>query len=429
MKSSPSEYDVVIIGAGPAGCSAAAILAEEGHRVCIVEREKFPRYRVGESMIPFTYFPLKRLGLIDRMRQSHFVKKYSVQFVNPCGTTSQPFYFSSRYDQDVAQTWQVVRSEFDQMMLDHALERGAHVLQETQVHDLLRDADQRVCGLRIIDPSGKPGIIRARMTLDASGKEAFSVARNGWRERDPHLNKVAVWTYYEDAKRDAGIDAGATTVAFVPQKGWFWFIPQHNNMTSVGVVADGKYLTREGVKHPEAIFKREITENKWIHRYLSAGKPVGPYRATSEYTFRSRYSAEEGLLLIGDAFGFLDPVFSSGLLLALKSGVAAGEAVGQCLKENDLSPGRFTEYSREMCVGIENMRKLVYAFYNEDFSFKDLISKYPALGGDVTDCLSGDVNKDFSHLWDKVREFAEIPEDLPYGQPLTREVATAPAPA
>jgi len=417
-----TEVDVVIIGAGPAGCSAACILAEAGHRVLIVERESFPRYKVGESMIPFTYFPLKRLGLIDKMKSSHFMRKHSVQFVMPSGKASQPFYFSTRYDADVSQTWQVLRSEFDQMMLNHALEKGAQVWQQREVVDMLREDDGRVCGLRVRDPDGVHTEVSATMTIDASGKEAFSVARNRWRERDPHLNKVAVWTYYKDAKRDPGIDEGATTVAYVPDKGWFWFIPQHDGMTSVGIVAEASYLTRDGVKQPEAIFKREIAQNKWIESYLSQGKPVAPYRATSEYTFRSRYCAAPGLLLIGDAFGFLDPVFSSGLLLALKSGVMAGETLSQCLKTGDCSPSQFSQYSQEMCEGIENMRKLVYAFYDPDFSFKDLIAKYPELGGDVTDCLSGDVNKDFSHLWEKIEEFCAMPESLPYGQPLVEPV-------
>src|SRR3954464_4631708 len=120
-------YDVLIIGAGPAGSSAAAILAEKGRRVLILEREKFPRYHIGESLLPFTFQPLERLGLIDKMRESAFVKKYSVQFVSPSGRASQPFYFFDRYPQDVAQTWQVLRSEFDLMVLNHAREKGAEV--------------------------------------------------------------------------------------------------------------------------------------------------------------------------------------------------------------------------------------------------------------------------------------------------------------
>ena len=132
------QYDALLIGAGPAGSSAAALLAEHGHNVLLIEREKFPRYHIGESLLPFTYEPLKRLGLIERMRASAFVKKYSVQFVSTNGSASQPFYFNTRYDDDVAQTWQVLRSEFDQMLLDNARDKGAYVIEETEVLELLR---------------------------------------------------------------------------------------------------------------------------------------------------------------------------------------------------------------------------------------------------------------------------------------------------
>src|SRR5205823_9982366 len=148
------------------------------------------------------------------------------------------------------------------------------------------------------------------------------------------------------AQRDPGIDEGATTVADVPEKGWFWYIPQHNDMVSVGVVAEGKYLTREGVKSPEAIFKREIGQNLWIKEHLSRGQQVGQYFLTSEYSFHTRHCATEGLLLAGDAFCFLDPVFSSGVMLALKSGVLAADAIDAGFKNDDLSAASFTEYAR-----------------------------------------------------------------------------------
>src|SRR5512146_1671807 len=125
--------DTIIIGGGPAGSTAAALLAEQGMRVVVVEREKFPRYHIGESLLPFTCYPLKRLGLLDRMRQSDFVKKYSVQFISPSGKASQPFYFGSRYAPEVAQTWQVLRSEFDLMLMENARSKGAEVLEETTV--------------------------------------------------------------------------------------------------------------------------------------------------------------------------------------------------------------------------------------------------------------------------------------------------------
>ncbi len=406
----------MVIGAGPAGSATASILAEKGHRVLVLERERFPRYHIGESMIPFTNVPVRRLGLTELMQRSAFVRKFSVQFVQPNGKASQPFYFFTRYGTEVAQTWQVLRSEFDQILMNHARSKGATVREEVEVLSLIWIED-RVVGVRIRSQGGEESEVRARITIDCTGKEAFTAVRNGWRMKDPKLNKVAVWTYYRGAKRDDGIDAGATTVAFVPDKGWFWYIPQHDNMVSVGVVAEGKYLARDGVKDPKAIFEREIHENKWIEEHLATGTPVGPYYITSEYSFHSKHCGCEGLLLAGDAFCFLDPVFSSGLMLALKSGVAAGEVVHEALVANDLSPDRFSEYAASMRQGIENMRKLVYAFYETDFSFKQVIDRQPELAADITDCLSGDVNKDFSRLWAAIREFVPVPDDLPVGAP------------
>lgn len=414
-----NEHEVIIIGGGPAGTSTAAILAEHGHKVLVIEREKFPRYHVGESLIPFTFGPLERLGMIPKMRKSHFMKKYSVSFVAPDGKRSQPFYFYDRYDREtIAQTWQVLRSEFDQMLMDHARERGAEVREETRVTQLIKDDSGRVIGVEVQTKDGSLERLLAKIVVDASGKEAFASNREGWRIGDPYLNKVAVWTYYQGSKREPGLEEGATTVAFVPEKGWFWHIPQHNDMVSVGVVAEGKYLSRDGVRDPKGMFDREIGENAWIKEHLSTGTCTGEYWITSEYSRHSKYGASPGLLLVGDAFAFLDPVFSSGVMLALKSGVLAGDEIHQGLVEGDLSPQRFAGYGEAIREGVENMRKLVYAFYEPSFSFKDVVAKYPDAAGELTDCLSGDLNKDYSKLWGYIREFVELPEDLPYGVPL-----------
>ncbi len=421
------QFDVVIIGAGPAGSSAATFLAQHGHRVALIEKEKFPRYHVGESMLPFTFEPLKRLGLIDIMHQSAFIKKYSVQFVSPSGKASQPFYFFDRYPGEIAQTWQVLRSEFDLILLNNARTKGVEVFEQTAVREIIRD-DGRVVGVRAAKPNGVLQEFRAPLTMDCTGRDAFSAIRNGWRKGDPYLNKVAVWTYYKGAQRDAGIEAGGTTVALIENKGWFWYIPLHDDIISVGVVAEGKYLSRDGVKAPKAIFDREIEQNQWIKSHLAQGVSQGQYYITGEYSYHSQHCAEEGLVLVGDAFCFLDPVFSSGLLLALKSGMLAADAVNDALVAKDYGSARFAEYGAALRFGIENMRKLIYAFYNPAFSFREVTDRYPDLAGDITDCLSGEVNKDFSRLFAAVSEFVELPDALPYGTPapvVAREILPA----
>jgi len=307
-------------------------------------------------------------------------------------------------------------------VLNHAREKGAIVREQTTVKELLK-RDGRVVGVKAQAADGSVVEYEAPITLDCSGREAFAAVRHQWRMGDPELHKAAVWTYYKGAKRDEGIDAGATTVAMVPEKGWFWYIPLHNDLVSVGVVAEGSYLSRDGVKIPQQVFEREIEQNLWIKEHLACGQQTGPCYITGEYSYHSRYCGTEGLLLVGDAYCFLDPVFSSGVLLALKSGVMAGDAVHEAILARDFSAGRFSEYARLLREGIENMRKLVYAFYNPNFSFRQLTDKYPDLAGDITDCLSGDVEKDFTKLFKAVEEFAPVPGALPYGGPLIGNAA------
>jgi flavin-dependent dehydrogenase len=308
------------------------------------------------------------------------------------------------------------------MLMENARAKGAEVFEETTVQELILE-DGRTVGVRAQTRAGQSVEFRAPMTVDCSGRDALAPTRLNWRVREPKLNKVAVWTYYQGARRDPGLDAGATTVAYVPEKGWFWYIPQHRDMISVGVVAEGKYLTRGGVREPKEIFQREVQQNAWIQQHLSCGVQTGSFYLTSEFSWRSRYCAADGLLLAGDAFGFLDPVFSSGVMLALKSGVLAADAIHDAFLARDFSAQRFTQYSATLREGLENMRKLVYAFYDQRFSFRDVTNKHATAAGDITDCLSGDVNKDFSRLYAAVAETAEVPEPLPYGLPLVREPA------
>jgi flavin-dependent dehydrogenase len=421
-----SSYDAVVIGGGPAGSTAACVLAMKGRKVVLLEKEKFPRYHIGESLLPFGFFTLERIGMLKKMKASHFVKKYSVQFVSPDGRQSQPFYFHTHLEHEAAQTWQVLRSELDQMLLDNAREKGADVIEEITVRDTIRD-NGAVKGVIAIDKDGSTREFHAPITIDASGREAFYTTRQGWKIRDAYLNKIAVWTYYKGAKRDPGVDEGATTVAYVPEKGWFWYIPLADDIISVGVVAEKDYLMR-ATKDLKEIFYQEVAQNVWVQEHLAAGEQFGPFRITGEYSYRSQHCAADGIVLAGDAFAFLDPVFSSGVMLALRSGELAADAADAALTDGDFSAARFTEYGAEFCKRIESMRRLVYAFYDHQFSFRDFIRKYPQMQGDVTDCLIGNWLKDFNPMYEAMREFAgNIPAALEHGKPYVPEVIAADA--
>ncbi|MGF1484831.1 MAG: NAD(P)/FAD-dependent oxidoreductase [Opitutales bacterium] len=411
------QNDVVVIGGGPAGCTVSTLLAEQGWQVTLLEKERFPRYHVGESLMPFCYFTLDRLGLVDQLNRSGATRKYSVQFASTTGELSHPFYFFQHFDHEAATTWQVRRADFDHMLMNNAREKGVLVHEGVSAKKLLHDADGKVSGVLAKADDGTETEHTATLVIDATGRDAFAQTKLGWRQRDPQLNKVAIWTLYENAKRDAGLDAGATTIAYVPEKGWFWYIPLQDGKLSVGLVADRDYLYDGSTRDPKEIFNREIERSAFIKEHLEGARCTEDWWVTGEYSYRSKHCADDGLLLVGDAFGFLDPVFSSGVFLALKSGELAADAVDAALRDGDVSGERFANYGATLCRGIENMRKLVYAFYDENFSFGAVVRARSEVRGALTDCLIGDLFKeDYGGLFDAVADFAKLPAPLDYGK-------------
>ena len=415
MHANPAKYDCVVIGAGPAGLTAATLLSQFGRRVIVLEKETFPRFRVGESMIPYNYFPLERIGMIDRMRASSFPHKYSVQFVRQDGTQSQPFYFEQHMHHPAAQTWQVTRSVFDAMLMENAREKGVEVVERMTVRELIEE-DGRVVGVRAADGSGNAREFRGAMTIDGSGRVRLAMTRLGWRELDRSIYKIAVWGYFRGATRDPGKDAGATTITYVEGKNWFWYIPLQDDTVSVGIVGERDYLMGS-TNDLETIFNNGVRKNVWIREHLKTGSINElDYMVNAHLSYRSRYCAKDGLVLVGDALSFLDPVFSTGLFLALRSGELAGDAVEEALKAGDVSARQFTEYGESMCRRIEILRQLVHAFYAEKFSFKSIVMKYPELQGKITDVLIGNVDQDFSDLSAAMSEFLVLPTPLPHGR-------------
>ncbi len=405
--------DIIVIGGGPSGSTVATILAQKGYSVELFEREHFPRFHIGESMIPNTYFALERTGLLNKMKGSHFIKKHSVQFINQKGRLSEPFYFEDNKPHESSQTWQVRRSEFDKLSLDHARDNGVKVSEGARVIEVLFEGTRAV-GIRVKPEDGPEREVRAKVVIDASGQSALIIDRFGLREWDPQLKKAALWTYWKGARRDTGRDEGATLVIQTEgKKGWFWYIPLHDDVISVGVVADANYLLKDrDNKDPEAIYFEEVAKAPGLQPLIANATRSDIFRIQKEYTYRAKKVAGDGWCLVGDAFGFLDPLYSSGLLLAMTSASMAADAIDEAIVKGDTSEAQLRSWEVPFLQGMDRIRRLVCEFY-DGLSFGRFVKKHPHLKGLVTDVLIGDVFKDeVDVLWplmDELRAEQNLP--------------------
>lgn len=386
-----SEYDCVVIGAGPAGGSAASITAEAGLNTLLIERERVPRFHVGESLMPETFWPLKRLGLTDRVRNAGWQIKKSVQFVTHRGTESDPFFFRQHDDRDSSDTWQVERSEFDKMLFDRAAELGADCHDQTRLSDVIFDDSGAAKGVVVRDASGETKSIDCKVVIDATGQQSFIANKLGLKTVNEELKKAAIWGYYKDAVRGDGDNAGATIILQTENKNaWFWFIPQSRGITSIGCVGDNDYLLK-GRGTPEETFAEELAKCPGLKRRLEHATKLGDVKTAKEFSYSTTQHAGDGWVLVGDAFGFIDPVYSSGVYFALDMGVRAGEAVAAGFKQGDLSAETLSVWADEFKEGATWVRKLVHAFYTKEFSIGRFMKEHPEHRGNLTDLLIGRV--------------------------------------
>jgi len=408
------EFDVIVMGGGPAGSSAASMLAREGRKVVLFEKEVFPRHHIGESLMTDTYWTFARMGFLEKLKESPFIRKYSVQFANQAGRESRPFYFFEANHHESAVTWQVTRAVFDKMLIDHAAEQGAKVYQGASVQQVLFENDQAV-GVEVRTSNGQLKTFRAKIIVDATGQSAMLSNKFRWRVRDKKLKKAVLYSYFKGAHREPDLNGGATLVlrTGAGSNGWFWYIPLENDITSVGIVADPDYLVKDRGQDLAKIFHEEIEKCESCRRRLVDATRTDKIYSIIDYSYRSRQSAGDGFILIGDAYGFLDPIYSSGVLLALKMAELATDAIHDAFKANDFSAARLGQFQTKLDLGIESMRKLVHAFYSDGFSFSQFLRKYPDQRVNIINLLIGDVFKEgVDKIYSPMSEFAVIPEPL-----------------
>ena len=394
MVSRRSSYEVVVAGGGPAGATAAALIAEAGHAVLLVERSSQAQFKIGESLMPATYSVFERLGLLEAMRRSDYPQKRSVQFYDRDGRPSRPFYFHEFDPAPSSQTWQVLRSTFDQMLVDNAARKGAEVVRGTAVAEPLLDGEA-VVGARLRAADGATAEVGCRVLVDATGQSSLLARRFGLRRVENRLRNVAFFTHYSEARLDEGIDAGATIIYHTVGGGsWFWFIPLPGERVSVGVVGDVGRLVAGRAREPEQVFEEELARCPALAERLASARRLMPMQAVRDFSYTTGEGAGDGWILVGDAFGFIDPIYSTGVFLALKSGEMAADAVAGALAADRPSGEGLGAHLPELRRGVEALRRLVYAFYDDDFSFAEFLGRHPDCRASLVHMLMGNV---FSH--------------------------------
>ena len=407
-------YDVAIIGGGPAGSVAAALLARAGRRVVVFERDKFPRFHIGESLLPFSMQAFTRLGLHEKFARAGFMEKFGGEMYGACGGDGVKFYFQDGFRSQTDRSYQVTRADFDKVLLDHAAESGAEVREETGVDKIdfsddavsltisRRDELPLVQGRAEARPSENEkeptNQIHARYVIDASGRNSILGAKFKLKKNYEHLQKVSVFAHYDGMSRAEGRDGTLTRMVRAIDR-WFWVIPLTATRTSVGVVLDGDVLKKSGMS-PEDFLQQAIEEQPILMETMRDAERVTPVRTAADFSYRSTRLTGDRWLLAGDAAGFIDPVFSSGVFLAVLGGEQAADVLHEVLDHPGKRRKRFARYERKINQAMDVYLRFVDAWYSKEFIEvflhpQDMFQIPPA----VNAVLGGNVGDSFAIKW------------------------------
>lgn len=356
-------YDVVVIGGGPGGSSAATILTQQGFRTLLLEKERFPRFQIGESLLPYNNSLFSRLGILHLLEDSKFFPKYGAHFLTGDGKVGHIFRFDRTLSSEYGRSIQVARSEFDHALLKNAATHGVEVREGWMVRSCdLSDEDQAVVTAR--SPEGADVSIRARFVIDASGHRGLIGDQQGGRKEADDLKKIAFFAHYRGvAPASTGRNAGNTVIVIL-RNAWIWMIPISAEITSVGVVVDRDEYQRCGLT-PEAVLERTLRNSPYVEERMRAAQASTKVMARKDFSFRMKELAGPNFALVGDAAGFIDPIFSTGVFIAMKSGEMAADAAAVRLRTGSLRPLR--GYASTLGGALDRYLKFIRCFYRREF--------------------------------------------------------------
>ena len=386
-------YDVAIIGGGPAGSTAATLLARAGRRVIVCEREKFPRFHIGESLLPVSMQTFTRLGVHEKFAEAGFLRKYGGEMAGACSDEGVKFYFKDGYRSQTDSSYQVPRAEFDKVLLDHAGESGAEIREESTIKEVRFFDDH--AELQVQPGAAAPQKVRARYVIDASGRHSVLGNHFKLKETYPHLQKISIFAHYEAIEAEEGRDGTLTRQVRAADR-WFWYIPLPNERASVGIVLDTA-LFKQARKSPEQFLEESLAEQPFLARRMTHARRVTPVYASADFSYRQSRLTGARWMLAGDAAGFIDPVFSSGVFLALLAGEQCADILNIVLDHPRQAPRLFAQYERLLRRVMKSYLRFVDAWYTKEFIEvflypQDVLQIPPAvnavLGGNISGSLA-----------------------------------------